>query len=333
MDRKLIVTNGSSGSAAISEILGPKPTVISWDDVLHDGPVPYRDLLVDMSAVRVEYMSSWAEEFAGLSVEAIRESFRQRDDYIMRWFEFDEIVLWFDHDLYDQLQLFQVGWYLDSAVDLEVVSVSYVPYDNYLDPVNSESMMAAFENRTRLSGSTLSVLAKYWRAYCAPEPVAFSSMLDHVVDPFPNVQPAVLRMCQEFPSVETRLTRTETQVIRILAGTEGVSPVDLFLRNRTHETRPFLGDWSFWRYLADLIDDCNPLVAIEGDVSDRFRFPDGVDDTAFKAQRLVLTPLGVDVHRGDCAWERPVTWKGGTRLCDENDWRWSESQRQIVHCN
>ncbi len=43
-----------------------------------------------------------------MSEEALRAAFRARDAIFRRHGEFKTVVLWFEHDLYDQLQLLQI---------------------------------------------------------------------------------------------------------------------------------------------------------------------------------------------------------------------------------
>ena len=96
---RLIVSNGGSAVDMLRDF-GAQGTMLPWRDVLHDGPVP--DLpLQELSEVRAQFISSqgWAP------LDEARAQFRERDRELLAAGQFEEIVLWFEHDLYDQLQL------------------------------------------------------------------------------------------------------------------------------------------------------------------------------------------------------------------------------------
>ena len=99
----LHVTNGeSAGNTLRQTTLGG--AVLPWQDVLHAGPVPAvprRELL----RLRAGFLADagWG------SRRAILGSLERRDAQLLRAFRDGiEVVLWFEHDLYDQLQLLDV---------------------------------------------------------------------------------------------------------------------------------------------------------------------------------------------------------------------------------
>ena len=98
----LHVTNGeSAGNTLRQTALGG--AVLSWQDVLHEGPVP--DVPpAELRAVRARFLSEcgWGSE------RSLLESLERRDRLFERALEGGtDVVLWFEHDLYDQLQLLQ----------------------------------------------------------------------------------------------------------------------------------------------------------------------------------------------------------------------------------
>jgi hypothetical protein len=99
----LHITNGDSAGGLIqeSDIGGD---VLPWRDVLHEGPVPADLDLDDLSAIRAEYLAG--RELGDL--ENLKRDFAERDNMLRRFADYDEVVLWFEWDLYDQLQLIQL---------------------------------------------------------------------------------------------------------------------------------------------------------------------------------------------------------------------------------
>ena len=99
----LHVTNGdSAGNTLRQTSLGG--AVLPWQDVLHAGPVPAgprRELLQARAAFLAE--CGWG------SRQAILSLLERRDRQLVRALQDrEQVVLWFEHDLYDQLQLLDV---------------------------------------------------------------------------------------------------------------------------------------------------------------------------------------------------------------------------------
>jgi DNA-binding transcriptional MerR regulator len=99
----LHVTNGeSAGNTLRQTALGG--AVLSWQDVLHEGPVPAVPAH-ELRRVRARFLS----EYGWGSERSLLDAFERRDRLYRHALEArTQVVLWFEHDLYDQLQLLQV---------------------------------------------------------------------------------------------------------------------------------------------------------------------------------------------------------------------------------
>src|SRR6266545_6626977 len=97
----LIITNGDS-AAELLAAGGKAGRILPWRDVLHEGPI-----LGELDActrLRVGYLS---RRFR-IETADVAADFAARDAIIRSHGGFDRIELWFEHDLYDQLQLLQI---------------------------------------------------------------------------------------------------------------------------------------------------------------------------------------------------------------------------------
>jgi hypothetical protein len=100
---ELIITNGDS-TVSLMHAAGLHGQIIPWRDVLHDGPFLSTNTLDEQVDVRVSFLVS---RF-GLKSANVRESFEERNSMVNAWADYDHISLWFEHDLYDQLQILEV---------------------------------------------------------------------------------------------------------------------------------------------------------------------------------------------------------------------------------
>src|SRR6185295_9324795 len=173
----LHITNGDMavGVLRAAELPG---TFLPWRDVLHDGPVPAGLSLPQLSRVRVEFIVScgW-----GKTEEAGRQ-FLTRDGTLDASVNEDEAVLWFESDLYDQLQLCQVlAWYNDQPskpARLSMIGVDKNPDGTFrgLSQIKPEAIKVLFESRVGVSGEQLALAKLAWDAFCAPDPIALDAL-------------------------------------------------------------------------------------------------------------------------------------------------------------
>ena len=300
-----------------------------WRDVLHDGPVPAGLPLEALSEVRARHLA--AVGMAGSDTgarEQVQRDFARRDAALRRALAAGEVALWFEHDLYDQLQLLQL---LDACAAAGVRPRLAQLDSDYLGRLGPDAVRA-LAGRIRDAGDAeLALAVRAWAAFRAPEPVAFAALLDEDTAPMPHLAPAVRRMLEEYPDVRSGLGRTERAALEALM-VEPRTIAELFREVARQEERTWLGDASFAGYVARLGEGAAPLVrAVDGR-------PLGVPYVdalpRFLSRRVALTPLGERVIAGDA--ERVAEhgidrWIGGVHLKGRAaGWRWDRSEGRMV---
>ncbi|HEX8391543.1 MAG TPA: DUF1835 domain-containing protein [Longimicrobium sp.] len=311
----LHVTNGDHAADAIRAAGVPGP-VLPWRDVLHEGPVPAGLPLAELSRVRAEFVASrgWA------TVEEAERSFRERDHALAAAREEDEIVLWFEHDLYDQLQLIQV---LHEAARLPV-RLTLINPAQYLGPSPPEQLRALFLLRAPVTPAQTELARAAWEAFRAPDPRRISALLATDTSALPHLAAALRRHLQQFPWTADGLSRTERQALKsLLDGPRTFA--EAFAADQACETAIFLGDSSFLAALAGLGTGPAPLVTWDDGAPIRLPAP-GEEMGTLAHRRLALTEEGRAVLDGRTRWVPPEDrWLGGVHLrAGEGGWRWNE---------
>ena len=102
MSNILNITNGDC-AVEIMKKAGIRGVFLPWRDVLHEGPVPQGLSLDELSKVRAKYISGhgWGD------AEEILRSFIERDNLLKSYQDYEKVILWFEHDLYDQFRYFK----------------------------------------------------------------------------------------------------------------------------------------------------------------------------------------------------------------------------------
>lgn len=244
--------------------------VLIWGDTLHGGPVP------------VASDAAFARH--------------------------DEIVLWFEHDLYDQAQLIQV---LDILRDAG--NVSLIQADRYLGPMTAAQLLELWPLRRPVSGAQFHLAATAWAAFRSPDPTAIEDVLSGDTSALPHLEGALRRHLQQFPSVASGLARSERQILEV-AAEGGHTFHTLFPADQKREERIFLGDTAVKEWIRGMTECRHPLVAIE----------EGVYRVTAEGHQ-VLDRRADHVHLNGI--DRKL---GGVHLSgDEARWRWDEAAGRL----
>src|ERR1700722_2405320 len=123
----LHITNGDHAGDLL-KASGIGGDVLPWRDPMHHGPFP-EDLDLDaVSDVRARYLAGDGDE------AAVQSSFRQRNDALRAACDYAEVILWFEHDLLDQLQILQLlDWF--AGADLGSTRLTMICIDRFPDVV------------------------------------------------------------------------------------------------------------------------------------------------------------------------------------------------------
>jgi hypothetical protein len=255
----LHVTNGDS-AATLLRRTGMTGDVIAWRDILHDGPVRAGLALEAMSDVRARFLASMG---AG-ALPALLRQFGARDAALRAA---RQVVLWFEHDLYDQLQLIQILATLANQPDTtaEMICIGAFPGVepfHGLGQLTTVQLASLWPSRRHLTATQLALGARAWRAFSSPDPLALRHLLALDTSALPFLAAALERFLEEFPSAPDGLSRTERQILRAVeAGNQTFDAV--FRASQEHETAPFLGDTSVQSRLASLVNARVPLLTHE----------------------------------------------------------------------
>ncbi len=331
-EQRLHLTNGDVAAELLrrSSVGG---TVLPWRDVLHEGPVPGGKTLAELSGVRARYL---AEDCGFAPYRQVLRELRERDAALEESSRYDEVVLWFEHDLYDQLQILQLlAWFADTPLRprLALVCIDRFPGVepfHGLGQLTPAQLAGLLDGREAIEESHLALGAAGWMAFTAPDPLGLERYRAGDLSALPFMADAVQRFLQEYPSVEDGLGRTERQVLELLAESP-TRPGRLFAASQAREAAPFMGDWVFWRRIAALCAPPDPLVAC---TPGAFAFPPGsADDERFRRQALSLTPAGEAVLAGHAVHPVRETWLGGTHLAPGRPaWRWHRAGGHLRDC-
>ena len=334
--QRLNITNGDVAVGSLTDA-GIEGKIIAWRDVLHEGPVDSSLTLDELSRQRARFIAgnNW-DDFAHVS-----GNFVERDRMIQHLDYFDEVVLWFEDDLYDQLQLIQLLDFLSDQIvgRLEDVGgrksptpkkISLIVVDGYIPPLSAEELQQLDAKRPRARPEQF-VLAKHaWSAFGSPDPTRIERLLQESTSALPYLGRALGRHLEEFPSKVNGLSRSESEALTAIR--EGhVTPIAAFLEVAKKQESIFLGDLVFYSYLERLSGKEHPLVTWTDETP--IVAPTAAESRDFIKREMTLTLLGRDVLEGKKDWQSINTqtrWLGGVEIKPPSVWRWDPGTRRLV---
>jgi hypothetical protein len=322
----LHVTNGLSVVQLLQQAAIPGQ-YLPWQDVLHEGPVPSGLGVTALADRRADFIAraGWGAH------EQIVKDFRARDATLQHAIEngnprvirAEEIVLWFEHDLYDQLQLLQILARL--PVD-GPPRVTAVPSPTYLGSLPAERYEGLFQSRQEVTSTVRLAARDAWDAFRAPDPRAIVEAMPRVTD-LPHLGAALTRHLEQFPSLTNGLSRTERYALEEAADGP-IRLADLFTRTNQREEAFFMGDAGFVFHIESLIRSSPALLRMNalppfGLGSPEF-WQDGTVELTADGARVLAAELD---RVALCGIDR---WLGGVYLAGRGPvWRWDSDHRQL----
>lgn len=317
MPADLIITNGDS-TVELMRAAGFAEDILPWRDALHDGPVPNQGE-TDLAKTRAGFLT----RFGNVTAADIGTDMNARDGRIAALTPDETVTLWFEQDLYDQLQLVQILARFADRSASATAQVQLVQADTYLSGYTPETITDLRAIARPITREDLDYARRIWAEFTAAEPSALNGHFGTDA-PLPYVPPALLRLAQEFPHRDTGLTLTQTRAMQILCEEPELAG-RLFGKVIKQESAQFMGDLSFAACLDDLAFGRSPLI--EGLAGPLLGHPDAYE--TYFSSGLAITRAGRDVlagaanHIGLNGIDR---WIGGTRLTPDALWVWDGEQ-------
>jgi hypothetical protein len=327
--RLLHVANGTSTTMTI-EAAGIPGTTSIWADPLHDGPVPGGLDDDALTALRTEHHALSPE-----SADPTNDMRRWRQ-VIADHDAYDELVLWFEHDLFDQVNLIQlltfIGAHVPRTKPVSLICINSFPGRpdfHGLGELAPDELASLLPSRRRVEQAQYELAERAWSAFRQPTPEPLNALIGGLEggskDPQPRGDPqprtslpflarALERFLQEYPWVGDGLSRSERRLMTLASEGRADWPA-VFPRMHEGEDAYYVSDTELID-LKDTLTTASPPLLAETNGT------------------LSLTAAGRDVLDGHadrvklCGIDR---WFGGVHLQGhEVAWRWDGQRRRVI---
>jgi len=296
-------------------------------DPVCQGPVMAGD---DWLNHRAAFLTDAYGAFLGRGLDEITDGLHRAENGLRAAPEqFERIVLWFEHDSYDQLILARcLARFRESQPPrLELVQVNHHPTPTRfigLGQLPAEAFPPLWEQRQPVSEPQLAAGVLVWNMLRSTDPTPLADRARAGIPELPFMAGAITRHCQEFPWIEDGLSLTERLVLQLLAEqprTMGEIFRDLMAER---EPLPWLGDTMLRFILESMKRVDQPVFTTSFDDDDRRWF----------RERLTIADPGRAVLSGTVDFlslHPPARFLGGVPIgAAAPHWRWDESNGIMV---
>jgi len=250
----LHITNGDSTTNYLKS-LQFKGDFITWREMLCEGK----------TSIDVGSESFWKTRFEFLksSYKVTKKTFI---DFTLKEYRAlcqtkgqKEIVLWFEYDLFCQINMIALlSWIKRFRKDEKVTLVCSGDVEGSdqklgLSQLNKEQIHQHFENRIELSIDDIEYADYVWQLYCSDSPLRLETVNQfNPANPFYYLDDALQTHLRRFPSIENGLNNLENYILKIAEETKPKSKHELVGNLLKNQEVFGFGDTQYFQKLEKL---------------------------------------------------------------------------------
>ncbi|WP_454189861.1 sigma-70 family RNA polymerase sigma factor [Paenibacillus sp. Marseille-Q7038] len=266
--------------------------ILVWREIYTVGPV-FKEMNTDAHlTVRAKYL----EQNLGIPAEQYRVTCKQQEEQLAKFRQYDEVVLWFEHDLFDQTMLcYLLSFFAHQDLGhtkLNLLTIGEFPGIEVfrgLGQLTSEQLLTLSGTWQLVSSKELQLGDALWKAYASSDLDELRQLLNGDTSSLPFSKEAYLAYLSRLSSEPDGIGSVEREVMKEIAAGEH-SPEGLFrnVGNTLHQLG--MGDLEFWYVLRKMAERPQPLIVLEG-VKDFKAYMTG--GASFKNASISLTKAGL----------------------------------------
>jgi hypothetical protein len=281
--------------------------------------------------------AQFLEQAMGIPQEEYIKISETQERALQDFKKYNEIVLWFEHDLFDQTMLcYLLHWFEKQSLGQTQLSLlcigAYPGIDLFrgLGQLSTKQIEALSGTWHSVGQKELELGRKVWAAYASQEIDKHIQLVREDTSALPFVRDAFEAHLSRLPSTRNGLGIIEQTTLEMVAS--GVNtPYELFSRVGDQLNVLGMGDLEYWYRLSKMSEEPHPLLHVQGLVA----FPDfKQSEPLFRESVITITELGRDVLAGEVDWatlKGVDEWLGGFRQQGQTvAWRWDATNKKVI---
>jgi len=289
----LHVLNGDGTFPAFEES-GIEGDTVIWREILSEGPVenlPEEEFFKS----RADYMGHSFGETTEKYFHLMSNEFSK----IRSSDQFDEIYLWFEHDLICQVNLIYLLKTLLRNRHSEVFVIQFFLDEEWkkrykgFGTLNGTQLAERFRHKTKMNKGAFEFAATCWSVFAGDDPLSIEKLLSSIPTEFPYLKEALVAHLRRFPSTFNGLNALEQQLLEMVR-TQPLTQNDLIWKFIAQDTIYGITD----SLTDEMIKELSPELLLVGDL-------------------VSISQLGEEVLSGEKDFiqlKTPDKWIGGYHL-------------------
>jgi len=216
MSSLLHITNGDSFTERLKP-LKLKGDIITWREMLCEGQTLTNVGSESFWKARFEFLNKNYKVSKSWFIEKTLKEYRSLCNHKQE----DKIVLWFEYDLFCQVNMLAVlSWLKTHRKYAEISLVCSGKEDNTdkmysLCDLDNEQILDLYENRTILKQDDIEYADYVWQLYCSDNPIRLENLSDYKDYQFDYLSDAVQNHLMRFPSIKNGLNQMENNILQL----------------------------------------------------------------------------------------------------------------------
>jgi len=253
MKSLLHITNGDSFTSRL-EKMPLSGDIITWREMLCEGKTLCNVGSESFWKTRFEFLNKNYKVSKSWFVEKTLKEYRSLCNHKQQ----DQIVLWFEYDLFCQINMLAViSWLKTHRRHAEISLVCSGQEDDSsklycLNELSDEQLVKLYEKKQVLTQDDIEYADYVWQLYCSDNPIRLENLSDFKNYNFKYLQDAIALHLQRFPSIKNGLNTIENKVLNIAAEQKPKSKREFVGKILQHENTVGYGDTQYDRVITNL---------------------------------------------------------------------------------
>jgi hypothetical protein len=288
---------------------------LEYSDPICQGPVPEGPGLLERRAAFLADSYGW---FKGQGAAEFLVGLQDAERHVMEAHRYERVVLWFEHDSYDQLILARcLARFAESPLPthLELICIDRHPSVARfigLGQLGPAELAALWPGRVAVMRDQLALGRAIWAGLRRSDPSELAGIAATNTPALPIAAPALRRHLQELPWADG-LSLTQRLVLQVLA--EAPTHIGRIFAafQQGLEPLPFLGDIGMLGVVKEMALAEPPVLTVEAGEQHSF------------TRIATITETGRHVLSGELDYlslRPPERWVGGVTV--DRRWRWDD---------
>ncbi|RTE52087.1 DUF1835 domain-containing protein [Arenibacter aquaticus] len=263
MSSQLHITNGDVLTEKL-RTLNLQGDIITWREMLCEGKTETNVGSESFWKTRFEFLNKNYKISKSWFIDKTLKEYRTLCSHKQE----DHIVLWFENDLFDQINMLAVISWLKSHRPYAQISLvsgdEEVKTDNLLGlgSLNDDQLRKVFNNRTLLTQDDVEYADYVWQLYCSDNPIRLENLKDFDSFQFAHLSGAIEAHLLRFPTIKNGLNAVENNILKLAVDTKPKTKLALMNAVLNNQGVYGFGDTQYERVitkLKPLFSNFNPV--------------------------------------------------------------------------